>query len=808
MKKSLLAVLMASGVGLLAQSPRLSLYEEFTGENCGPCAATNPGLNALLLTPANQQKIVAIKWQVPIPSAPSATWSLYKTNQAEIDWRHKGWNGAYSSTSINGPSVNGYGYPSVSGTSTTSGVNSAPSGRIDGQHQMVFGAASNHPANLTQNHINAAQSQTAAFTINMSRAWDATFSSVNLTVNIQATANFTAVGPLVFRTVMVERQISFDQAPGSNGEKFFEDVAIKSFPDLQNGTPMVSNWTTGQSMTFTLNAPLPSYVRDKSQIAFVGFIQDDGTRKVAQAARADVDLLANDAKALSAIVPAMTCSNSFVPIVSVENVGINAISNLTITPYINGVAQPDFYWTGNLAPTSSISIPMSNLSLPSGIVTFSYNISGVSGGDDNMLNNNKKGTVISIQNYLSSPVVEGFVSPTYPPANWAIIHNSGGSSWQRVTNTGGYGTSNNAVILNFYSTVEPGSAHHLLLPPMNFTTAYIPTISFDFAYTQYNNTYVDKLEVMVSNDCGNSWSTVWSAQGAQLSTTNGQYITSSWVPSSTQWSTAVVSLNGFQTSQVLVKFVGTSGYGNNLYLDNINLKEACATQTINLQSSSAKICAGQSATLNVTGASTYSWSENGQTGTSIVVTPSVTTSYTATSTDALACGNTGVITVSVGAVQNIAISEGRTSMCVGESNTLTASGANNYVWNNNSTGSSLIVEPTSPGTLDYTVTSTDPEGCGNAASISVEVLLCTGIKNNHNVNFSLFPNPSNGEFLLRGEFQTNTNFEVYNSLGQKVYTQALTAGDNPVKCKLAAGVYHFTLTEGDILAGQGNLIVR
>src|SRR5947207_6199043 len=88
MKKNLFAGLMLAGLFATAQSPRLSLFEEFTGETCPPCAATNPGLNSTLLSATNATKIVAIKWQVPIPSAPSNTWSLYKTNKAEIDWRY------------------------------------------------------------------------------------------------------------------------------------------------------------------------------------------------------------------------------------------------------------------------------------------------------------------------------------------------------------------------------------------------------------------------------------------------------------------------------------------------------------------------------------------------------------------------------------------------------------------------------------------------------------------------------------------------------------------------------------------------
>src|ERR1043165_1608297 len=98
MKKILLSFgIIATCSIAVAQSPRLALYEEFTGENCGPCAATNPGLDALLKNAVNANKIVAIKWQVPIPSAPSATWSLYQTNITEINWRYSSGGYGYQS---------------------------------------------------------------------------------------------------------------------------------------------------------------------------------------------------------------------------------------------------------------------------------------------------------------------------------------------------------------------------------------------------------------------------------------------------------------------------------------------------------------------------------------------------------------------------------------------------------------------------------------------------------------------------------------------------------------------------------------
>src|SRR5690606_27420524 len=194
----LLFVFCLSVFASFSQTPRMCLYEEFTGETCGPCAATNPALNALLLSPVNAARIIPLKWQVPIPFAPTATWSLYQTNKTEIDWRA-------------GSSMNGYGYPSQFNSSAgiSSGINSAPQGRIDGQHQWDFGAASDHPANLNNNVIATAQSYTSAFSINMVHEWNAQQTAVVVTVNIAASANFTSTGPLVFRCVMVERVIQF-----------------------------------------------------------------------------------------------------------------------------------------------------------------------------------------------------------------------------------------------------------------------------------------------------------------------------------------------------------------------------------------------------------------------------------------------------------------------------------------------------------------------------------------------------------------------------------------------------------------------
>ena len=67
MKKlyTLLTVLLITGMSF-GQTARLVLLEEFTGETCGPCAAYNPGMNAIL--DANAATVISLKYQNNIPS--------------------------------------------------------------------------------------------------------------------------------------------------------------------------------------------------------------------------------------------------------------------------------------------------------------------------------------------------------------------------------------------------------------------------------------------------------------------------------------------------------------------------------------------------------------------------------------------------------------------------------------------------------------------------------------------------------------------------------------------------------------------
>jgi len=555
MKKLILILSLVTFGNLNAQSTRTCLYEYFCGETCPPCASTAPGLYALLTSPTNTPKIISIEWETPIPSAPSNTWSLYQTNKIENDWRWK---------SIAG---GGYGYyPPIA---------SVPHGKIDGQSQTVFGAYSDHAANLTNSIIATAQSYTTPFSINMTRAWDSTASSVNLTVSINASANFMASGNLRFRLVMVEREIHFATQPGTNGQKDFENVAIKSFPTLQLGTYLSSTWIPGQFQTFTINCPLPTYVRNKSEVAFVGFIQDDGNQKVWQTALCDKVKLLDDAKIVSVQIPETTCGILSASL-SIKNIGNNTVNTINIIPYIDGVAQAQqFYWT-NLAPDATTPLTFQLPYLTQGKHTFSVSLAKVNGYNRFQPNPlNSFFTFINNFQYQNKPISEEFEG-YFPPYKWYVLNVEKKTiTWSKTASCGGFMFSTSSAELDLRYIF--GQENDLLMPPIDLSGGSNSiSFSFDYAYTKlnyYSQNYEDTLRVLFSQDCGQTWNLLYENSGSNLITYNAN--NSNNLPAyGSEWKNEWFYLNGLNSSNVLMKFVTISGGKGFLHIDNVNLKQS------------------------------------------------------------------------------------------------------------------------------------------------------------------------------------------------------------------------------------------
>jgi gliding motility-associated-like protein len=134
-----------------------------------------------------------------------------------------------------------------------------------------------------------------------------------------------------------------------------------------------------------------------------------------------------------------------------------------------------------------------------------------------------------------------------------------------------------------------------------------------------------------------------------------------------------------------------------------------------------EICEGETVTLTGSGAGaggTYTW--DGGITDGVAFTPGLgTTTYTVTGTDANGCENTATVDVTVNPLPTVIATADETEVCEGETVTLTASGANTYVWDGGVTDG--VAFTPGLGTTTYTVTGTDANGCTNTATVDLTV---------------------------------------------------------------------------------------
>jgi hypothetical protein len=130
---------------------------------------------------------------------------------------------------------------------------------------------------------------------------------------------------------------------------------------------------------------------------------------------------------------------------------------------------------------------------------------------------------------------------------------------------------------------------------------------------------------------------------------------------------------------------------------------------------SATVCPGASATLQASGANTYSWS-NGATTSSIVVTVNTNTYYTVLGFALPGCY--GYASASVNTNTFLSVPAENVTACPDAPYILGAVGADTYTWSTGAVTSSIVITPT--GSATYYVTGTSG-GCNETKKVNVDI---------------------------------------------------------------------------------------
>ena len=246
-----LAFATTSWQAMQAQANRLVLAEEFTQASCGPCASQNPAFNTLLQQ--NPTKIIDIKYQTSFPGVDP----MNAHNPNEVANRRSYYG------------VSGVPHALIDGNSVTNDCN----------------AYNGAPACLDQSEIDAAFNMSTPISLSVTHTLssDLSTATVNVTLTNSGMTTFTPNGSFYLRLALVESEIKFPTPPGSNGELDFYGVMRKMIPNAM-GTALPASLSAGQQWTNTFTVPIPSYIYNYGEIAFVAFAQSDGDKMVHNAA--------------------------------------------------------------------------------------------------------------------------------------------------------------------------------------------------------------------------------------------------------------------------------------------------------------------------------------------------------------------------------------------------------------------------------------------------------------------------------------------------------------------------------------------
>ncbi|WP_028870847.1 T9SS type A sorting domain-containing protein [Psychroserpens burtonensis] len=221
-------------------------------------------------------------------------------------------------------------------------------------------------------------------------------------------------------------------------------------------------------------------------------------------------------------------------------------------------------WTfdNGTTPTSNLRNPQVTFTTTgSHVVTLTVtNAAGIQSSDSITVD------VLAIE---STAVMEDFETE-FVPQNWTL-NTTGNFTWTYNNTVGGFGTTTNSMSVNNFVVSDVGAYCDAIIPiNLSNTSTSNSTLTFDVAYALYADNYADALEVLVSTDCGETYTSVYNKLGADLATAPNT--TEQFVPTADQWRTESIDLSAYIGSDsVFIAFRNINGYGQVVYVDNINL---------------------------------------------------------------------------------------------------------------------------------------------------------------------------------------------------------------------------------------------
>jgi hypothetical protein len=275
-----------------------------------------------------------------------------------------------------------------------------------------------------------------------------------------------------------------------------------------------------------------------------------------------------------------SCDLTANPAVEIKNYGTIPVTSVDFHYSFDGGPAALYSWSGSLPSLATTVVGLPSVLLPSGMHTLTVYTDNPNMTADPVNDNDTLSSAFELLGQGAGlPVTEGFEGAAFPPAGWDIVNPDGDYTWISTSQAARSGV--NSVLMDNYYYSNTGQTDDLITGKIDLRSVTNPVLTFDVAYTFF---YLggpvplistDSLEVLISTDCGTTFSRIYYKGGSDLSTADSTNLY--FVPASFEWRNELIPLSAWSgDSLVVFAFRNINGFGNSLYLDNINLTSATA----------------------------------------------------------------------------------------------------------------------------------------------------------------------------------------------------------------------------------------
>lgn len=266
------------------------------------------------------------------------------------------------------------------------------------------------------------------------------------------------------------------------------------------------------------------------------------------------------------------CSEEVPTRVRVRNTGMNTISNVLLELSLNGEVKASQLFEMNLATDEHTDLTFDPVVFPGLENSLEVAILEVNGEIDGNPFNNTRQTIASFVREEGLP----YEYPGHNATNgWDVVNPDNAVTWQAIRRSVD-GVQQDLFYVNSFNYNGSGELDYLVSPRFDLTDIARPQLSFDMAYAPYDNPSLqENLLIAISTDCGNSFDLLRAPYNKTEESLATQPPTlSEFVPNaSSQFRKEVINLSPYAGNpDVRIAFVSINGFGNNLYVKDIEVQ--------------------------------------------------------------------------------------------------------------------------------------------------------------------------------------------------------------------------------------------